>query len=32
MTYDAGNLGPDLEHAQQCGRVKPVNGIQTLSS
>jgi hypothetical protein len=27
---DVGNPGPGLMQAQQCGRVKPVNGIPTL--
>ena len=31
MTYDVGNPNPDLGQAQRCGRVKPVNGIPTLS-
>jgi hypothetical protein len=30
MTYDIGNLGPDLEQTQTCGRVKPVNESQKL--
>jgi hypothetical protein len=30
MTYDIGNSGPDLEQAQTCGRVKPVNESQKL--
>ena len=28
-TYDVGNQGPDLGHAQICERSKPVNGILT---
>ena len=28
-TYDVGNPAPGFEQAQQCGRVKPVNRIQT---
>ena len=28
---DIGNSYPGVEQAQQCGRVKAVNGIQTLS-
>ena len=28
-TYDVGNPGPCLGQAQQCGGVKPVNGIPT---
>jgi len=31
MTYDVTNAGPGLGQAQQCGGVKPVNGISTLS-
>jgi len=27
MTYAEGNSGLDLGQAQQCGRVKPVDGI-----
>ena len=27
-TYDVGNPGPDLEHAQKCGGVKLVKGSQ----
>jgi hypothetical protein len=26
-TYDVGNPGPDLGHAQKCGRVKPGSEI-----
>ena len=26
-TSDVGNPGPGLGQAQQCGRVKPINGI-----
>jgi hypothetical protein len=29
ITYGIGNSGPGLEQAQQCGRVKPINGIPT---
>jgi hypothetical protein len=29
MTCEVRNPGPGLEQAQTCGRVKPVNGIQT---
>ena len=29
-TYEVGNPGPGLGQAQQCGGVKPVNGIITL--
>jgi len=25
MTYDVGNPGPVLGHAQTCGGIKPVN-------
>jgi hypothetical protein len=28
-TYPAGNLGPMLGQAQNCGGVKPLNGIST---
>jgi hypothetical protein len=28
--YDIGNPDPDLEQAQKCGMVKPVNGIPIL--
>ena len=28
--YDVGNPGAGLGQAQQCGRVKPLNGIPTL--
>jgi hypothetical protein len=31
-TCDFGNRGPGLRQVQQCGRVKQVNGIPTLSS
>ena len=31
-TYDVGNPGPCLRQAQKCDRVKPVNGVPTLSS
>jgi len=31
MTYDVGNPGLYLGQAQTCGRVKLVNGVQTLS-
>ena len=31
MTYDVGNAGPGLEQAQKCGRVRPVNGIPTIT-
>jgi hypothetical protein len=31
-TYDVGNSGPDLGHAQKCGRVKPGSEISTLPS
>ena len=27
MTYEVGDSVPDLGQAQQCGGVKPVNGI-----
>ena len=30
MTYDVGNLSPDLGQAQICGSVKLVNRILTL--
>jgi len=30
MTYEVENPGPDLGQAQKCGRVKSVNGMQTL--
>jgi len=30
MTYDVENPGPGLGQAQNCGRVKLVNGITTL--
>ena len=29
MTYDFGYPNPGLEQAQNCGGVKPVNGIPT---
>jgi hypothetical protein len=29
--HDIGNGGPGLGQTQQCGGVKPVNGIPTLS-
>jgi hypothetical protein len=29
ITYGIGNSGPGLGQAQQCGRVKPINGIPT---
>ena len=32
MTYDIGNPGSGLEHAQKSGGVKPINGIPTLLS
>ena len=31
QTYGFGNPGPCFGQAQKCGRVKPVNGIWTLS-
>jgi hypothetical protein len=31
-TYDVGNQGPGLEQTQQCGGIKPVNGIPTILS
>jgi hypothetical protein len=31
-TYDVGNPGPDLGHAQKCGRVKPGSEISNLPS
>jgi len=31
MTYDVGNPCTGLGQTQKCGRVKPVNGIPTLS-
>ena len=30
MTYDVGNPSPVLGQAQECGRVKSVNGIPNL--
>jgi hypothetical protein len=30
-TYNVGNTGPSLGQAQQCGGVKPINGIHTQS-
>jgi hypothetical protein len=32
ITYDLENPGPDFGQAQNCGRVKLVNRIQTLLS
>jgi hypothetical protein len=32
IKYDVGNPGPGLGQAQKSGRVKPVDGITTLSS
>jgi hypothetical protein len=31
-TDDIGNPSPGLGQAQQCGGVKPINGISTLPS
>jgi hypothetical protein len=31
-TYDIGSPGPGFGQAQQCGEIKPVNGIPTLPS
>jgi hypothetical protein len=29
-TYDVGNPGPGIEQTQECGGVKPINGIPLL--